>query len=372
MKHPIAILGAGRMGRSIAEILHASGRYETHIADRAESSIQRLPEALRTHTAVVDVHQPDQLANFLRGKSLVISACSFTENPTIARAALELGLSYFDLTEDVACTQEIRKLAAQAQEGQVFVPQCGLAPGFIGIAGHDMARRFERVQRLKLRVGALPLYPANVLKYNLTWSTMGLVNEYCHPCIALRRGEITQLQPLEGLESFAIGGVDYEAFNTSGGLGTLCETLRDHVEELDYKSVRYPGHREKMHFLLRDLRMGESPERQQALGKILEDAIPATSQDKVLIFVSASGWRNGILCEESEVFEVMHKEQLGRHWTAIQRTTAAGVCVAVDLHCTGKLPKKGFIGQEDISFDAFMRSPFAECYAESQLTTTLR
>ncbi|MFX9180922.1 saccharopine dehydrogenase C-terminal domain-containing protein, partial [Acinetobacter baumannii] len=92
--------------------------------------------------------------------------------------------------------------------------------------------------------GALPLYPTNGLKYNLTWSTDGLINEYCNPCEAIVDGQMREVLPLEGLEHFSLDGLDYEAFNTSGGLGTLCETLEGRVDSLDYKTVRYPGHRE--------------------------------------------------------------------------------------------------------------------------------
>ncbi|WP_217468766.1 saccharopine dehydrogenase family protein, partial [Staphylococcus aureus] len=73
---------------------------------------------------------------------------------------------------------------------------------------------------------------------NLTWSVDGLINEYCHPCEAIRDGELRSVEPLEGLEHFSLDGVEYEAFNTSGGLGTLCETLKGRVRTLDYKSVR--------------------------------------------------------------------------------------------------------------------------------------
>ncbi len=135
------------------------------------------------------------------------------------------------------------------------MPQCGLAPGFIGIVAHDLAKRLDDVREVKMRVGALPEFPTNALKYNLTWSIDGLINEYCQPCEAIRDGRTQWVQPLEGVEHFSLDGTEYEAFNTSGGLGTLCETLAGKVETLDYKSVRYPGHRDLMKFLLDDLRM---------------------------------------------------------------------------------------------------------------------
>src|SRR4029077_5029376 len=103
---------------------------------------------------------------------------------------------YFDLTEDVETAREIRKLAAEAET--IFAPQCGLAPGFISIAAHDLVQRFEKPHRVRLRVGALPLFPANALKYNLTWSTAGLINEYCNSCQVIHEGELRDVLPLEG------------------------------------------------------------------------------------------------------------------------------------------------------------------------------
>ena len=95
-----------------------------------------------------------------------------------------------------------------------------------------------------MRVGALPQFPTNALTYNLTWSTDGLINEYCNPCEAIHDGERMHVLPLEGIEHFSLDGVRYEAFNTSGGLGTLCDTLDGRVRELNYKTIRYQGHRD--------------------------------------------------------------------------------------------------------------------------------
>ena len=124
-----------------------------------------------------------------------------------------------------------------------------------------------------MRVGALPEFPTNSLKYNLTWSVDGLINEYCHPCEAVRHGTLNLVQPLEGLEHFSLDGVEYEAFNTSGGLGTLCETWSGRVETLDYKTVRYPGHRDLMKFLLEELRLAND---QETLKRIMRDSVPVS------------------------------------------------------------------------------------------------
>ena len=170
------------------------------------------------------------------------------------------------------------------------MPQCGLAPGFISILAYHLTRPFDVSDTVHMRVGALPQFPSNALNYNLTWSTDGLINEYCNPCQAIHEGRLIEALPLDGLESFSLDGVRYEAFNTSGGLGTLCETLDGRVRELNYRTIRYRGHRDLMAFLLDDLRLGQ---RREVLKDILEHAIPITLQDVVVIFCNVTGWQDG-------------------------------------------------------------------------------
>ena len=172
----------------------------------------------------------------------------------------------------------------------VFMPQCGLAPGFIGIVAHHLTKKFSTLHEVKMRVGALPAFPTNSLKYNLTWSVDGLINEYCQPCEAIHDGQVIEMLPLEGMEHFSLDGTEYEAFNTSGGLGTLCETLNGRVQTLDYKTVRYPGHRDIMKMLLEELGMKSD---QETLKDILRRSVPMTMQDVVLVFVTVSGERQG-------------------------------------------------------------------------------
>ena len=147
-----------------------------------------------------------------------------------------------------------------------------------------------------MRVGALPKFPSNALNYNLTWSTDGVINEYCEPCEAIVNGQLRETQPLEELEEFSLDGILYEAFNTSGGLGTLCETLAGKVRNLNYRTIRYPGHAAIMKALLNDLRLRD---RRELLKDILENAVPITLQDVVIVFVTVSGMRGGQLVQET-------------------------------------------------------------------------
>jgi saccharopine dehydrogenase-like NADP-dependent oxidoreductase len=216
-----------------------------------------------------------------------------------------------------------------------------------------------------MRVGALPQFPTGELKYNLTWSTDGLINEYCNPCEAIHGGRKVDLLPLEGLENFSLDGVRYEAFNTSGGLGTLCDTLNGKVRELNYKTVRYVGHCNQMNLLVNELRLCEHREQ---FKEILERAVPITFQDVVVTFCTVTGWRKGMLVQKSDARKIYHQKIGDEMWSAIQITTAAGVCAVLDLHATGKLPSRGLLRQEQVSLEEFLDNRFGEYY-ESQMAT---
>ncbi|HVT28755.1 MAG TPA: saccharopine dehydrogenase NADP-binding domain-containing protein, partial [Lacipirellulaceae bacterium] len=274
--HRVLLLGAGKIGRMIARFLVDSGDYHVLVGDVSDAALKRISQLTAVETHHIDASKPTELTAAMSGCDSVLSALSFYHNPAVARAALESRVNYFDLTEDVATTDAVAAIAQEAAEGQIFMPQCGLAPGFISIVANDLINWFERVETVKMRVGALPQFPTGELKYNLTWSTDGLINEYCNPCEAIHAGRRIDLLPLEGLEHFSLDGVRYEAFNTSGGLGTLCDTLAGKVRELNYKTVRYIGHRDQMKLLVDELRLSEHREQ---FKEILERAVPVTFQD---------------------------------------------------------------------------------------------
>ncbi|HET9653354.1 MAG TPA: saccharopine dehydrogenase C-terminal domain-containing protein, partial [Usitatibacter sp.] len=237
----IVLAGAGKIGEAIVALLGGSGDYDITVVEQDPARLAAYQAmGLASHGCALT--DKAQLMPILAAHDAVISACPYYLTPLIAGAAKDAGVHYFDLTEDVQSTRVVKQLAEGAHTA--FVPQCGLAPGFISIAAHSATRGFDSLRDVRMRVGALPIYPSNALKYNLTWSTDGLINEYCNPCEAIVDGGLREMPALEELEEFSLDGIAYEAFNTSGGLGTLCETLSGRVENLNYKTVRYPGHRD--------------------------------------------------------------------------------------------------------------------------------
>lgn len=358
MKH-VVVIGAGKIGSTITRLLSHSGDYHVTVADRSDIHLSHIEKHERVSTATLDIANSDALQALLTGKFAVLSAAPFHLTVQIAKAAAGAGIHYLDLTEDVESTRVVKALAEQAKTA--FIPQCGLAPGFISIVAHDLASQFDSLDSVRMRVGALPQYPSNALNYNLTWSTDGVINEYIEPCEAIVDGHLTEVPALEEREEFSLDGVTYEAFNTSGGLGTLCETLKGKVRTLNYRTIRYPGHAAIMKALLNDLGLRH---RRDVLKDILENALPSTTQDVVIIFVTVSGRKDGRLVQETYANKVYSAVVAGRMMSAIQITTAASICAVLDMLATGALKAQGFVRQEDIALDAFLDSRFGSHYRQ--------
>jgi saccharopine dehydrogenase-like NADP-dependent oxidoreductase len=354
----IILVGGGKIGVAIAELLSSTNDYQLTVVDRDARGLARMPSK-NVSVRQVELKDADSFVKVIEGHDIVLSATPYTLNPVIAAAAKKARAHYLDLTEDVQSTRMIKELAKGADT--VFIPQCGLAPGFISIVASDLAGKFDKLRDVQMRVGALPVFPTNALKYNLTWSTDGLINEYCNPCEAIRDGKFIEVPALEEIEHFSLDGTEYEAFNTSGGLGTLCDTLQGKVENLNYKTVRYPGHRDIIKMLVRDLRLGV---RRDIMKDVLETAIPITYQDVVLIFVTVSGWREGLLTQESYAKKIYSQTVGSRLMSAIQITTAAGICAMCDMMVGGKLPARGFVRQEEAKLSDFLANRFGRYYAQ--------
>lgn len=364
MNWDVLIVGAGKIGRMVGVVLESQPEYSVTVADTNEAALAEVAK-LGLKTAKVDVTNEDELVAALKDKNAVLSAAPYFLTPAIATGAKKAGTHYFDLTEDVKGTKFVMDLARDADTA--FMPQCGLAPGFVGVAGYHLAKQFDKVEDLSMRVGALPRYPTNALKYNITWSTEGMVNEYCNPCEALVDGKLVEVPPLENLQTFTLNGTDFECFNTSGGLGTLCETLSSHAKNVSYRSIRYPGHRDILKILLQDLKLQE---RQDLMCEIFNTALPVTKQDTVTVFCTATGTIDGKYEEKSFLNVSTPMEVAGKEWTAIQITTAAGVTAAMDLMRTGKLPSKGFVRQEQINLDEFLDNRFGGMFLGKPLATS--
>ncbi len=366
--HHILVMGAGKIGTLIAFLLAHSNDYHIFLADISfddRHDLERIKENTKNLTLIsLDAKDNKAIHTFLEKNKVqaIVSSLPYYCNIAIANIAKEFNLHYFDLTEDTHTTSTIFSLAQNATSA--FVPQCGLAPGFISIVANNLMQRFANLDTVKLRVGALPINTSNALRYSLTWSTEGLINEYGNLCHAIENSKEVTALPLDDLEEIDIDGLTYEAFNTSGGLGSLAKSYLGKVKQLNYKTIRYPGHCSKMRFLMNDLKLNQD---RNVLKHILETVLPRTTQDVVLVYVSVTGDQNHQFIEENYVKKFYPQTLHGLQWSAIQLTTASGICAVLDIVLHQPKKYQGFVKQEQFSLEEITANRFGK-YFTSELT----
>jgi saccharopine dehydrogenase-like NADP-dependent oxidoreductase len=340
----ILVIGLGKVGSLVGTLL--SKKFNVTGVDK------HLPEGeLPFPVEIGDITQHGFLNGVMNGFDAVVSCMPYNLNLPIARQAYKAGIHYFDLTEDVATTTAIREMAKDSKGA--MAPQCGLAPGFIGIVGTDLARKFTKLRDIELRVGALPRYPNGLMGYSFTWSPAGVVNEYINDAEVIHNGIRKMVPSLEGIEMINIEGQEFEAFSTSGGLGTMCETFEGKLDTLNYKTIRYPGHCQLMRFMLYELILKE---KRELIEQILTEAKPPVQQDVVYVYAVVEGWK-GTHLEREEFYQAYHPITIdGQHWRAISWTTAASIAAVVEMVAAGSLPIRGFIKQEDIVLSEFLKT----------------
>ncbi len=350
----IAVLGLGKVGTLVGVLLQR--RFNVVGIDKEPPHYDfDLPFAVERG----DVTDEEYLRDTFGRVDAVVSALPYFLNKQVAKIAHERGIHYFDLTEDVETTQYIRDLSKDAKG--VMAPQCGLAPGYIGIVGSDLAHRFTKLRDIELRVGALPRYPNGLLAYSFTWSPAGVINEYLNDAEVIHNGERKMVPSLDGLEYINIEGQEFEAFATSGGLGTMCETYEGRVDTLNYKTIRYPGHGKLMRFLMYELILKED---KQQLEAILSNAKPPVKEDVVYVYAVVEGWKKDTLLRD-EYFGAFYPKEIGGHtWRAISWTTAASIAAVVEMVADGAMPSTGFIKQEDIPLEDFLKTDNGSLYLD--------
>jgi len=337
------VLGLGKVGHLAATFLHQAGFDVCGIDQRAPAKASSFP------VQVADLGDVAAIDHLLDGQQAVLSCLPFHLNREVARVAHAKGIHYFDLTEDVATSQTISELSTTARS--LMAPQCGLAPGFVSIIAASHAATFDECRSIRMRVGALPQHPTGLLGYAFNWSPEGVVNEYLNDCEVIEEGRRKWVSAMEWRETLYIHGTELEAFTTSGGLGTMCDSFHGKVANLDYKTIRYPGHMDLMNFFFHELLLRE---RRDLAGEILTNAKPPVHDDVVYVHVSSEGLLEARLQRREFVRAYRPRELAGGLQTAIAWTTSGAAVAVIELVRDRMLPQQGFLKQEEIPLSKFL------------------
>ena len=251
-----AVIGAGMMGSAVAyDLATRNPDVEVVLADKDQDRASRAAQAIAHNVRPLraDANNRAELAAAIRGARVMVSAVSYAVNFQLSELAIDEGVHYCDLGGNDDVVQRQLSLDADAKRrGVLLVPNCGLAPGLIGILAMEGVRQCDTVDSVSMRVGGLPQHPRPPLNYQLVFSPEGLLNEYIERATTIQGGELLQVDSLSGLEdiTFPQPFGTLEAFYTSGGASLLPHLLKGRVQALDYKTIRYRGHCEKFKTLL--------------------------------------------------------------------------------------------------------------------------
>jgi lysine 6-dehydrogenase len=380
----ILVLGSGRMGLGAAfDLAHNSSEVESvTVADldieRARSVVAAV-KSRKLKAAQIDVTDEGAVVELMRGHDSAISCVVYHHNLRLARAATTARVNFCDLGGNNAVVAEELLLDEAARAvGINIIPDCGLAPGMVSVLAAHGAREFEQLEGIHIHVGGLPLNPRPPLNYQIIFSVEGLINEYTERARVIRDGHVVEVDSMTEIErlGFAPPFTEMEAFQTSGGTSTLPETFTGRVRELDYKTIRYPGHCEQFKLLI-ELGLAASEEIEvdgvgrvsprRVLEEMLRRRLPADEPDVVLVRVEFRGVSEGQ--ERRLRYDIIDRFDESTGLSAMMRTTAFPASIIAQMMARGEIKEKGAIPQERaVPTDSFI----AELLKRNiQITTTI-
>jgi lysine 6-dehydrogenase len=315
--------------------------------------------------AHIDVADHGATVALMRGHDSTISCVVYSNNLRLAQAAIEARTNFCDLGGNNAVVDAELALDEEARAAGInIIPDCGLAPGMVSVLAAHGAARFDQLDAIHIRVGGLPLTPRPPLNYQIVFSVEGLINEYVEPARVIRGGQIFEVPSMTEIESLAFSHPyeQMEAFQTSGGTSTLPETFFGKLKNLDYKTIRFPGHCEQFNLLIElglassdSIEIDGAPVKpRRVLGELLLRHLPADGPDVVLIRVEFKGRMDG----QDKVlrYDIIDRFDEATGLSAMMRTTAFPASIIAQMMARGDIKQKGAIPQERcVPAGAFVR-----------------
>ncbi len=357
----LMILGSGRMGYAIAYDLLNHQKVDKIIL--GDMKLERCIEVKnrlgdnRIETVEIDVTNIDKTASLMKDVDCIISSVVYKYNHFVAQAAVQANVHYCDLGQNVEIVDEVFELDKKAIEKKLtIIPDGGLAPGMVNIVASHGIAHFDEVENVFLRVGGIPQFPNNPpLNYNITWSVQGLINEYIELARVIKDKKEIEIESMTELEEiiFPHPFDKMEAFVTSGGTSTLPSSYENKIKNLDYKTIRYPGHCQIMNALIklgftdedRVLVDGKEVVPRHLFESLLRAKFTQRIEDVVLLRVTIEGRKNGKHVQE--VYELIDYYDKKHDMTALMRTTGFSLAIVAGMIARGEIKKYGVLTQEE-------------------------
>ncbi|HLO52676.1 MAG TPA: saccharopine dehydrogenase C-terminal domain-containing protein [Saprospiraceae bacterium] len=370
MNANIFIAGSGGIGQAAGLILSEFGIidatvYFGDISQHAiDSALTFVEEGCTKTTKIHGVLMPtegsnENLDSVLATCDIILDCLPGSQAPRMATLAKTHGCHYANLTEYVQETKDVIAISEGADTA--FVLQTGLAPGFINVLAHRLYEEFQAdfgvdvVNSMHMKVGAISKNAPSPHYYAFTWSPIGVATEYLKDAEIVRNFKKIKVPALSGLERIIIDGDEYEDNFTSGGAADLPDAFSGKVKDLDYKTLRYPGHYQWVKNTMSTIMNSEN--RIKALENIMLENIPSVEDDVVVVYASVEGKdKHGRLRRKEKSYKIFPTLVGNKHLRAIQTTTAAPLCEVAHMLLNNKW--KGTILQSQLSTSEFLNGPF--------------
>ncbi len=356
----ILVLGAGRMGLGAAyDLAHNSADVDAITLADIDAERTRAVAATVNSSKLtpiqIDVTDMKAVVALMRGHDAAISCITYFHNLQLARAAIAARVNFCDLGGNNTIVDAELALDAEARAARInIIPDCGLAPGMVAVLAAHGAARFTELEAIHIRVGGLPQQPKPPLNYQTVFSVEGLINEYVERARVMRDGQIMEIESMTELETlnFPAPFGTMEAFQTSGGTSTLPDTFMGRLRELDYKTIRYPGHCAQFKLLI-DLGLCASDALEldgvrlaprRLLGELLVRHLPADEPDVVLIRLEFRGVMQGQ--QQTLRYDIIDRFDAHTGLSAMMRTTAFPASIIAQTMARGATTERGALPQE--------------------------
>ena len=365
------VLGAGLQGSACAFDLLRSETVERVVI--ADLSVDAMPSFLaskkndpRLVPKAVDARDEAAVRELMREADACMNALPYFFNLDMARLAAEAGIHYADLGGNTEIVFKQLELDEQASAKDVsIIPDCGLAPGMVNILAAAGIAELDEADAVRIRVGGLPQHPEPPLNYQIVYSMAGVLDYYTTQSWVLRDGEPLEVEALSEVEPIRfpepIG--ELEAFHTAGGLSTMAWTHRGSIRNMEYKTLRYPGHAEIMRTIrelglldLEPVRIGDQEvvPREAFIAVVGPKLMKPESPDLVALRVEVDGTRNGEAT--SVAYELVDRMDEETGVSAMERTTGYSLSITGQMQVDGRISRHGaFTPDQGVPADHYMQ-----------------
>lgn len=355
----VLVLGCGRIGSVAAkELAYKMPLAEIILADRNPLKAEEVAKNIgkgNVSWMELDATKRDELITTLKNVDLALGFLPPKFGFSLVKACIDAGKNLVDVSYMPENPLELHDEAVKANV--TVVPDCGLAPGLSNMfVGYSVAK-LEQTQEVHIMVGGIPEKPVPPLGYVITWSPESLIDEYTCKARIVEGGRTIEVEALSGLEEIEFESVGkLEAFYTDG-LRTLLNTVGK-VEKMWEKTLRYPGHAEKIR-LLRELGFfqrekvsveGIPVAPRNLTSKLFEEKLSKLEvKDIVVLNVEVSGLMKGQ--KKRYIYNLLDRYDDKSRMSAMARTTAYPAVIVAELLLKGAIRKVGVIPPEILAMD---------------------